>query len=69
MDIFRRRESVANDDARTGRLLNGVDSAYRARTGTDDGPDLDEFEETVLHAVARDPSAPYPPDGHSYPRR
>ncbi|CAM5530210.1 hypothetical protein SALBM135S_00864 [Streptomyces alboniger] len=70
MGIFRRQETASDDAARTGRLLDGVDAAYTARTGhTGDGPDLDEFEETVLHAVARDPGAPYPPPGHGYPRR
>ncbi|GGV13714.1 hypothetical protein [Streptomyces spectabilis] len=72
MGIFRRKENAAADEARTDRLLNGVDQAYTARTGHVGGaasPDLDEFEETVLHAVARDPEAPYPPPGHGYPRR
>ncbi|MFI1678821.1 hypothetical protein [Streptomyces sp. NPDC020607] len=70
MGFLHRTETPDDDEARTGRLLDGVDAAYTARTGcVGDGPDLDVFEETVLHATARDPEATYPPPGHGYPRR
>ena len=65
-----RRETQRHDDKRTTRLLDGVDSAYAARTGDPvNGGELTDFEETVLHGVARDPATPYPPAGHGYPRR
>ncbi len=67
---FRGRETQADDDARTGRLLDGVDTAYAVRTGAPAGDDdLTDFEETVLFASAPDPSTPYPPAGHTYPRK
>lgn len=68
--IFRRAETKAHDDARTGRLLDGLETAYAVRTGDPvNGGDLTEFEETVLFAVAGDPAQPYPPAGHTYPRK
>jgi hypothetical protein len=70
MGIFNRRETAADDDARTGRLLQGVENAYAQRTGDPvDGGPLDEFEETVLGASVPPPGASYPPPGHGYPRR
>ncbi|MFJ4623045.1 hypothetical protein [Streptomyces sp. NPDC088812] len=70
MGIFRRRETAADDQARTGRLLDGVDTAYATRTGDPvDGGPLTAFEETVLGAAAPEPGATYPPPGHGYPRR
>ena len=66
----RRRETAADDQARTLRLLDGVESAYDARTGDPvDGGPLTEFEETVLGAVAPQAGTTYPPPGHGYPRR
>lgn len=70
MGLFSRRETATDDQARTGRLLDGVESAYAARTGDPvDGGPLTEFEETVLGAAAPQAGAPYPPPGHGYPRR
>lgn len=59
---FSRREK---DEARTERLLNSVDAAF-----DNDEADFSEgtFESTVLHGVAYDPTKPYPPYGHTYPR-
>lgn len=65
-----RRETKRDDDARTGRLLDGLDAAYAIRTGDPvDGGDMTDFEETVLFSVAGDPAQPYPPPGHGYPKR
>lgn len=70
MGIFRRTETPADDDARSDRLMDDVDTVYAARTGNGaTGDDLDDFEETVLFAAIPDPGAPYPPPGHGYPRR
>lgn len=70
MALFRRRETPADDQARTGRLLQGVEDAYAARTGDPvDGGELTEFEETVLGAAAPQAGTTYPPPGHTYPRR
>ncbi|MHB9857641.1 hypothetical protein [Streptomyces sp. YIM S03343] len=70
MSLFRRSENPADDQARTSRLLQGVEDAYAARTGDPiNGGDLDQFEETVLSAAAPQHDSPYPPPGHGYPRR
>ncbi|MFE9936343.1 hypothetical protein [Streptomyces hirsutus] len=70
MPLFRRTETAADDQARTSRLLDGVESAYAARTGDPvDGGLLTEFEETILGAAAPQDGTAYPPPGHSYPRR
>ncbi|MFF9758591.1 hypothetical protein ACF1G4_03320 [Streptomyces caelestis] len=70
MALFRRRETPADDQARTGRLLQGVEDAYAKRTGDPvDGGELTQFEETVLFASAPPADATYPPPGHGYPRR
>ncbi|MEV5249873.1 hypothetical protein [Streptomyces werraensis] len=68
--IFRRSETKKQDDERTGRLLHGLEAAFALRTGdpcSDD--DLTVFEEIVLFGVGYDPTQPYPPAGHTYPRR
>lgn len=61
--MFSRRE---RDEARTGRLLDAVDAAFDDDPGAtfEDG----SFESVVLHGVAYDPTQPYPPAGHPYPR-
>ncbi|MEU4955357.1 hypothetical protein [Streptomyces lavendulae] len=70
MGLFRRSESKKHDDARTYRLLDGLETAYAVRTGDPCGDeDLTEFEETVLFAVGYDQATEYPPAGHSYPKR
>jgi hypothetical protein len=60
-----RREKA--DEARTARLLDACDQAF-----DNDAADFtrdDSFESVVLFGVGRDPSEPYPPTGHTYPRR
>ncbi|UJV41608.1 hypothetical protein [Streptomyces sp. AMCC400023] len=70
MGIFKRTETQKDDDARTGRLLQGVEDAYAARTGDPvDGGPLTAFEHTIVTSAAPDPDTEYPPPGHSYPRR
>lgn len=70
MAIWHRTETAADDDARSGRLMDGVDTVYAARTDNGaTGDDLDDFEETVLFAASPEPGTPYPPPGHGYPRR
>ncbi|MER6147974.1 hypothetical protein [Streptomyces hirsutus] len=70
MGLFRRRETADDDQARTSRLLAGVESAYAARTGDPvDGGPLTEFEETVLGSAVPEAGTAYPPPGHSYPHR
>lgn len=70
MGIFKRTETQKDDDARTGRILQGIEDAYAARTGDPvDGGPLTAFEETVLSAAVPADGAPYPPPGHGYPRR
>ncbi|MCY0922873.1 hypothetical protein OS965_32820 [Streptomyces sp. H27-G5] len=70
MSIFRRSESKQDDDARTTRLLDGLETAYEARTGDAcSSIPLDDFEETVLFGVGYDQRNAYPPAGHTYPKR
>lgn len=70
MALFKRTETKADDDARTGRLLDGLETAYAVRTGDPvNGGPLTDFEETVIGAAAPEHGTPYPPPGHSYPRR
>jgi hypothetical protein len=70
MSFFRRTETAADDHARTGRILDSLDNAYTARTGDPvNGGDLTPFEEVVLEGAAPLPGDPYPPPGHTYPRR
>ncbi|GGV86790.1 hypothetical protein GCM10010294_67860 [Streptomyces griseoloalbus] len=70
MGIFNRRETAADDQARTTRLLNGLEAAYAARTGDPCGDaDLDDFEEVIVSATGAECEPPYPPAGHTYPRR
>lgn len=70
MGLFSRSESKKDDDARTSRILQGLEDAYAKRTGDPvDGGDLTRFEEVVLEAAAPRHGDQYPPAGHSYPKR
>lgn len=62
-----RRETKREDDARTYALLDAVDAAFD--TGGKAQFDDPAFEEVVLFGTAYDPTQPYPPAGHTYPRR
>jgi len=68
VSLFRRRETQRDDYARTGRLLEALENAYYERVG-EVVADLDPFEEVVMEAVMPLPGDPYPPAGHTYPRR
>ncbi len=72
MALFRRNrtETYADDFARTGRLLEGLEAAYAARTG-DPASDLPltDFEDVVIEAAMPLHGDPYPPAGHTYPKR
>ncbi|MCX4581443.1 hypothetical protein OHB41_51790 [Streptomyces sp. NBC_01571] len=70
MSLFRRTEKAADDFARTGRLLEGLEAAYAARTG-DPASDLPltDFEDVVIEGAMPLPGETYPPAGHSFPRR
>lgn len=62
MGIFRRSETPADDNDRTRRLLDAGDAAF----GTEDS----DFSHVVMDALISDViTDPYPPAGHSYPRR
>jgi hypothetical protein len=68
--MFRRTETASDDAERTGRILQGIEDAYAARTGDPvDGGPLTTFEETVLGAAVPSDTSTYPPPGHGYPRR
>ncbi|WP_063889592.1 hypothetical protein [Streptomyces niveus] len=64
MALFSRRETQAHDDRRTYALLDALDGATEAADS-----ELTEFDQVVLHGVARDPRQSYPPPGHTYPKR
>ncbi|MFD9226115.1 RNA polymerase sigma factor [Streptomyces sp. NPDC060064] len=68
--LFRRSEKAADDFARTGRLLEGLEAAYAARTGspTADLP-LTDFEDVVIEGAMPLAGETYPPAGHTYPRK
>ncbi|WP_326813301.1 hypothetical protein [Streptomyces scopuliridis] len=59
------RETKNDDDMRTYALLEALDAS--SETGTSES--LTEFETVVLFGVAYDQSRPYPPPGHTYPKR
>ncbi|MFI7089731.1 hypothetical protein ACIBUR_39880 [Streptomyces anulatus] len=69
MSIFRRRETAADDAARTTLLLDGLEAAYEQRRGDDPETPLTQFEEVVLDASVTLSGEPYPPAGHTYPRK
>lgn len=66
--IFGRRETAADDAARTNLLLDGLEAAYEDRRQGLDLP-LTTFEEVVLDASVTLSGEPYPPAGHTYPRK
>lgn len=66
--IFRRRETAADDAARTNLLLDGLEGAYEERRQGLDLP-LTQFEEVVLDASVSLSGEAYPPAGHTYPKR
>jgi hypothetical protein len=62
-----RRETRAEDDARTRRLLDQADVAFEYEPA--DGLAL-EFEAVVMEGLLTDRYVPvYPPAGHTYPRK
>lgn len=62
--MFSRRETAKEDRARTGRMLDSLDAAY---DGTDG--EITDFEDVIISATGAECSPPYPPPGHTYPRR
>lgn len=62
-----RRETADEDRLRSNGLLDALDRASEMRPDPD--AELDQFETVILFGVANDPSKPYPPAGHRYPRR
>ncbi|MEU9523703.1 hypothetical protein [Streptomyces sp. NPDC048224] len=69
MKLPRFRETHDDDERRTKALLNALDEACESRP--DPMAPLDDFETVVLFGVAGNPAAPtpYPPAGHTYPKR
>ncbi len=62
-----RRETPADDNARTVRLLDATDAAFEYEPVTELHED---FESVVMEGLLTDRSVPvYPPAGHGYPRR
>ncbi|WP_215456647.1 hypothetical protein [Streptomyces sp. ATCC 21386] len=63
----RRRETPADDNARTVRLLDASDRAFEREPA--DGLAV-EFEAVVMEGLLTDRAVPvYPPVGHAYPRK
>lgn len=64
---MKRRETRSDDNARTERLLDQSDTAFK------DDPDSGlaiEFEAVVMEGLLTDKAVPvYPPSGHTFPRR
>lgn len=69
MTVSLRRETRRDDHRRTIELLNAVDNAFDNDAGAAALEDDQSFESIVLFGVGNDPSKPYPPAGHTYPRR
>lgn len=62
-----RRETRADDNARTIRLLDASDVAFAREP--ENGLAL-EFESVVMEGLLTDRAVPvYPPAGHGYPRK
>lgn len=65
MGLFDRRETPAQDDARTRDLLDDADKAFATREAANT-----VFAEVVMDGLMSDKATdPYPPPGHTYPRR
>jgi hypothetical protein len=63
----KRYETRADDNARTARLLDASDRAFRYEPDTHLGAD---FEAVVMEGLLTDRTVPvYPPAGHGYPRK
>lgn len=64
-----RRETPADDEARTVRLMDALDTMGEA--GDPEAP-LTPFEDVLLEGLGCGPDctgSPYPPTGHTYPRK
>jgi hypothetical protein len=62
-----RRETRADDQARTERLLDAADMAFGSEPVNEAAAD---FEAVVMEGLLTDRSVPvYPPARHTYPRR
>ena len=63
------RETRADDNDRTGRMLDAVDRAFDGRIDDRD----EEFVIALVNGLGTDKAAEaagnYPPAGHGYPRR
>lgn len=65
MAFFRRTETPAQDNARTRDLLDEADKAFATEEAADTA-----FAEVVMDGLMGDKATtPYPPPGHTYPRR
>ncbi|MFD4596748.1 hypothetical protein ACFWPQ_01820 [Streptomyces sp. NPDC058464] len=64
-----RRETQHDDNRRTGALLDAVDRAFDNDAGAAALEDERSFESVLLFGIAGDPAQPYPPGGHTYPKR
>lgn len=62
-----RRETRADDNRRTGELLDAADTAFEYEPANDVSAD---FEAVVMEGLLTDRAVPvYPPAGHTYPKR
>ncbi|MDH6448206.1 hypothetical protein M2155_000614 [Streptomyces sp. SAI-119] len=63
------RETRADDNDRTGRMLDAVDRAFDGRIADRD----EDFVTALVNGLGTDKAAEvagnYPPAGHGYPRR
>lgn len=67
MKFLRTHETPADDDNRTGRLLDQADVAFEYEPASELHAD---FESVVMEGLLSDRAVSvYPPAGHTYPRR
>ncbi|MFC9265618.1 hypothetical protein ACFT25_38065 [Streptomyces hydrogenans] len=65
-----RRETPADDEARTRRLLDAAADAFDTELIPDRDAEVTDFECIVLEGLLTDVQvAVYPPVGHTYPKR